>query len=90
MLWRPLAEKSPITTATEYRALTLVELDFLPTFISQGKHVLLMLAPCAQCDRHKGRVLQTILGQTQHLVTHVVVDSRSAGYVVNGIDRGVI
>jgi DNA-binding transcriptional regulator LsrR (DeoR family) len=90
MLWRPLAEKAPITTATEYRALTLVELDFLPEFIANGKQVLLMLGPCARCERHKGPVLQTILGQTQHLVTHVVVDSRSAGYVVNGIDRGVI
>jgi DNA-binding transcriptional regulator LsrR (DeoR family) len=90
MLWRPLGPKAPITTATKFRALTVVELDDLPTFISKGKHVLLMLGPCSQCDRHKGPVLQTILGQTQHLVTHVVADSRSAGYVVNGIDRGVV
>ena len=90
MLWRPLGERAPITTATEVRALTLVELNDLPDFIQRGKNVLLMLGPCGRCDCHKGRIFRTILAQEQHLVTHVVVDSRTAGYLVNSINQGLI
>jgi DNA-binding transcriptional regulator LsrR (DeoR family) len=88
MLWRPLGPTAPITTATEIRALTLVELAQLPGFIESGKHVLLMLGPCSVCNRHKGKILRTILSQEQHLVSHVVTDSRTAGYLVKLIDRG--
>lgn len=80
MLWRPLSATAPITTATELRALTLVELNDLPEFIKNGKDVLLMMGPCGMCHRHKGSALGTILSQTQHLVTHLVADSRTAGY----------
>jgi hypothetical protein len=87
MLWRPLGETSPITTETEIRALTLMELDDLPDFINRGKHVLLMLGPCAVCGRHKGPVLDTILSQVRHLASHIVTDSRTGGYVVNILDE---
>ena len=90
MLWRPLSETSPVTTPTELRALTLLELNELPEFIERGKHVLLMLGPCAKCDRHKGAILKTILSQLQHIVTHVVADSRTGGYVARLIDEGEI
>jgi hypothetical protein len=88
LMWRPLGAKNPILTPTELRALTLVELTDLPGFIEQGKKVLLMLGPCAECNRHKGSILQTILSQDMQLVTHVVVDSRTAGYLVKAIDAG--
>jgi DNA-binding transcriptional regulator LsrR (DeoR family) len=90
MLWRPLSETSPVLTATEIRALTLLELSDLPDFIKRGKNVLLMLGPCARCDRHKGSIMRTILSQEQHLVTHVVADSRTGGYVAKLIDQGVV
>jgi DNA-binding transcriptional regulator LsrR (DeoR family) len=87
MLWRPLSETSPVTTPTELRALTLLELNDLPEFIARGKHVLLMLGPCAKCNRHKGAILKFILSQAQHLVSHVVADSRTAGYLVKWIEQ---
>ena len=59
-------------------------------FIERGKHVLLMLGPCGVCNRHKGRILKTILSQDLHLVSHVVVDSRTAGYLVKLIDQGLV
>jgi DNA-binding transcriptional regulator LsrR (DeoR family) len=90
MLWRPLGETAPVTIATEIRALTLVELGQLPEFIERGKHVLLMLGPCSVCNRHKGEILKTILSQDMHLVSHVVADSRTAGYLVKLIDRGLV
>jgi len=90
MLWLPLGETAPITTPTSVRALTIMELTDLPEFIRRGKHVLLMLGPCSQCDRHKGRILRTIFAQNEHIVTHVVVDSRTGGYLANSIDQGLI
>jgi hypothetical protein len=88
MLWRPLSERMPVTTETEIRALTLVELGDLPDFIDRGKHVLLMMGPCGVCSRHKGTILRTVLSQDEHLVTHLVADSRTAGYLVNALDEG--
>jgi len=90
MLWRPLGEKAPVMTATEVRALTLVELSDLTEFIERGKHVLLMLGPCSVCNRHKGEILKNILSQDRHLVSHVVADSRTAGYLVKLINRGLV
>ena len=90
MLWRPLGATAPVTTPTSVRALTTIELTDLPKFIQRGKHVLLMLGPCAQCDHHKGRILRTIFAQKEHIVTHVVVDSRTGGYLANSIDQGLI
>lgn len=85
MLWRPLSATAPVTTESEIRALTAVELDDLPNFINQGKHVLLMMGPCGVCNRHKGAILKTILSQDLHLVSHLVTDSRTAGYLVNAM-----
>jgi DNA-binding transcriptional regulator LsrR (DeoR family) len=90
MLWRPLGKTAPVMTATELRALTLVELGDLTEFIDRGKHVLLMLGPCAACNRHKGPIFKTILSQEQQLVTHAVADSRTAAYLIKAMDEGRI
>jgi DNA-binding transcriptional regulator LsrR (DeoR family) len=78
LLWRPIAEDGPIEVWTELRALTLVELSDLPAFIRNGKHVLLMLGPCALCNRPKGDLLRAILNQRTPLITELVVDSKTA------------
>ena len=90
MLWRPIGADGPITTATELRALTLIELGDLTEFIESGKHVLLMLGPCGVCNEHKGRVFETIVCQKNQLVSHVVADSRTAAHLVSAIDEGRI
>jgi DNA-binding transcriptional regulator LsrR (DeoR family) len=87
MMWRPLARKEPVEVETEIRALTLVELSDLPVF-RRTKKVLLMLGPCAKCNRPKGRVLETILAQDKRLVTNIVIDSRTAREVVRAIEQG--
>jgi DNA-binding transcriptional regulator LsrR (DeoR family) len=83
MLWRPLGERGPIETESEIRAMTLVELSDLPKFIAGGKHVLLVLGPCVVCNRPKTEMLRAVLTMPPRLITHLVVDSRSAAGVLH-------
>ena len=85
VFWRPLGPDGPIRETGGIRAMTLVELDQLPGFIADGKRVLLLLGPCDDCQKPKDGILQTVLDQERHLVTHLVVDSRTAGQVVNRV-----
>lgn len=87
VMWRPLGKNGPITDATEIRALTLMELTDLPRFIERGGSVLLMLGPCGMCKRSKVKVLHTTLTQQLRLVTHVVVDSRTAAHFLRMIGQ---
>ena len=64
------------------RAFTLVELRQLIEFAASGKKVLLALAPCGLCGELKGDLLACAL--EQKIVTHVVVDKRSAGQALGG------
>ena len=84
ILWRPLGERHPIETATDIRAMTLVELSELPKFIARGKEVLLILGSCGGCDRPKGRLLRAILNQSRQLITHLVADTRTVSQALNG------
>ena len=78
MLWRPIGRQGPIEVATDIRAMTLLELSDLPKLIDQGKHVLLALGPCGACGVPKAEMLDIILGVSPPLITHLVVDSRTA------------
>lgn len=77
MLWLPLGQDRPIDVQTEIRAMTLFELNQLPGFIQKGKNVLMVLGPCVNCSQTKGAILKAILNQKNHLITHLVADSRS-------------
>ena len=77
LLWRPISKRGPIEIELSRRAFTLVELRQLKQFAKQGKQVLLTLAPCGICRELKGRLLNCAL--EHEIVTHVVVDTRSAG-----------
>jgi hypothetical protein len=85
MLWNPLAENGPIDLAAidaSVLILTLMTLDKLDDFIRrQGKHVLLLIAPCSSCGASKAPLLKTILDndKRKRLLTHLVTDSRTAG-----------
>lgn len=78
MLWLPLGPNGPLQIQTEVRAMTLVELPQLPRFIKRGKYVLLVLGPCAICQETKSRILSAILNSRKQLISHLVVDTRSA------------
>ncbi len=78
MLWRPISADGPISDETEIRAMTLLELTDLPAFIQQGKHVLLVLGPCMGCNQPKTRTLEAVTTMQPHLITHLVLDSRTA------------
>ena len=82
LCWRPMGADGPIEVETDIRAMTLIQLSSLPKLIREGKRVLMTLGPCCICNRPKGRVLSTVLDLPENLVTHVVVDSRSARYLV--------
>jgi DNA-binding transcriptional regulator LsrR (DeoR family) len=81
MLWRPLGANGAIEIDTQIRAMTLMELTDLPRFIADGKYVLLVLGPCGGCNTPKAEMLRTVLGIRPSLITHLVVDSRTAGEV---------
>ena len=78
MLWRPLGPDGPLEIKTDIRAMTLMELSDLPKFIQAGKQVLLTVGPCGGCHRPKDEVIELILNIKPPLITHLVVDSRSA------------
>ncbi len=79
MMWRPIGRRGPIEIETEHRTMTLMELNQLPDFIARNKRVVLLVGPCATCHAAKSEVLEAILAQRdRHLVTDLVVDSRSA------------
>ena len=85
MLWRPLSGSGPIEVETEIRAMTLLELSDLPHYIERGTHVLLVLGPCTGCGEPKARLLEAVLNMHPPLVTHLVVDSRSARGVFQAV-----
>lgn len=76
----PMGHAGPLDVHTSKRILTLMELKELPAFIAGNKKVLLAVAPCSKCHATKELILQAVLDQPkdQRLVTHVVLDSRTA------------
>jgi hypothetical protein len=77
MMWHPLFPRGN-SAQMAYRLLILKDIEELPGFIAGGGDVLLVLGPCSKCYRPKSRVLERLLEQDPRLVTHFVVDSRSA------------
>jgi DNA-binding transcriptional regulator LsrR (DeoR family) len=82
MLWLPLGNEQPLPLETEIRAMTLFELNDLPNFIRRGKKVLLVLSPCFYCNQTKSSILKAVLNQKEHLITHLVADSRTVRNVL--------
>lgn len=78
LMWRPISRSGPCEVDTDIRAMTLIELTSLPNLIARGKQVLLLMGPCGQCGGPKSDVLSAILEMRPLLITHLVVDSRSA------------
>jgi len=81
--WLPISLRGPIEIETEFRAVTLMELKDLETYIRNRKKVVLMLGPCGECGRPKDDVLQAILEMRPHLITHLVAESRVIRAVLN-------
>jgi DNA-binding transcriptional regulator LsrR (DeoR family) len=83
ILWQPVGAQGPIELEDTIRALTLVQLRDLPDFVARGNRVLLMIGPCGKCNQPKGRILHAILNQRRRLISDLVVDSRSAGQLLD-------
>ncbi len=77
MLWLPLGSHGPLNVKTDIRSMTLLELDDLADFVSQRKHVYLMLGPCAACNHPKSEVLSAILASKSRLISHLISDTRT-------------
>jgi len=83
LMWRPFG-KGPIEIATKIRTMTLMDLSDLPGFITKkDKRVLLLIGPCGSCGGPKMEILKAILSYRPQLITHVIVDSRSAQGALN-------
>jgi DNA-binding transcriptional regulator LsrR (DeoR family) len=87
MLWRPIGKEGPVKESVSIRMMTLLELEQLSDFIQNKRYVLLMLGSCGKCKRPKGEILHTILKQNPQLITHLVVDSRSARQLEETVKR---
>ncbi len=78
--WEGLNERGRIHA--DEAVMTLVPLEEFPGRIAAGTKVLLVLGPCCRCLRPKQGILGTILAlgkeKEKRLVTHLVVDSRTA------------
>jgi DNA-binding transcriptional regulator LsrR (DeoR family) len=82
MLWLPMGPRGPLEVQTKIRSMSLIELRDLPALVRRGKFVLLVLGPCAMCQRTKSQILASILGSKPRLISHLVVDTRSAREVL--------
>jgi hypothetical protein len=80
MLWQPLTKHKPIPNHARFRPVTLLDLEEIPAAIDRGTDVLLALGPCGYCDAPRGDVLDTVLNLEKRIITHLVVDSRSADW----------
>ena len=76
MLWQPIGVSGPIEMKTAVRAMTIMDLSDVKKFFKSGRQVLLVAGPCGACHTPKTEVVKAILGQKDHLITHLVVDSR--------------
>jgi DNA-binding transcriptional regulator LsrR (DeoR family) len=89
LLWLPLDREGNSLSekrvkGSETRAMTMLsELDQLAELIDNGLDCLVVLSPCRQCGMPKSEVLSAIL--RAGLVTHLVVDHRTAAPVVQEI-----
>ena len=78
LLWQPLSRKKIIQPdKTSHRSMALFNLHELSNFVKEGKNVLLVLGPCAQCYQAKTDIMKAILDLDDQLITHLVADSRS-------------
>jgi len=77
-MWQPVGEKGPLKVETPVFPLTLMALDELPGLIRQGKKVLLAISPCGRCGGPKEEVARIILDYHEPLISHLIIDSRSA------------
>jgi DNA-binding transcriptional regulator LsrR (DeoR family) len=50
--------------------------------------VLLVAGPCHKCHKSKAKVVKAILDQQDHLITHLVTDSRCARQVLSDSQAG--
>jgi DNA-binding transcriptional regulator LsrR (DeoR family) len=83
ILCQPLSMEGPLQGQTGLQAFSLLELRELPELIRRGKKVLLVLGPCAECNKPKGVLLDAVLSQKEPLITNLVVDSRTAAEFVS-------
>ncbi len=79
LLWQPLSADGPIDMDSgdfTFRPNTLVDLKDLPGAINErGVRVLLALGMCGKCGKPKGKLLNTIMGLQERLVTDIVTNS---------------
>jgi DNA-binding transcriptional regulator LsrR (DeoR family) len=78
ILWQPLGRDGPVELSSEPRAMAIKTLREVQDFVAEGKQVLLVAGPCAECLRAKTEIVGTVLDQQRPLITHLVVDSRCA------------
>jgi len=89
ILWQPIGADGPFELNSRIRAMTILRLCELSKLIEkEKKHVLLVAGPCDKCHKSKAKVVKAILDQADHLITHLVTDSRCARQVLSDSQAG--
>jgi DNA-binding transcriptional regulator LsrR (DeoR family) len=88
ILWQPIGTNGPFVLKLRIRAMTIMRLCELSKLIDNKKHVLLVAGPCHKCHKSKAKVVKAILDQQEHLITHLVTDSRCASQVLSDSQAG--
>jgi DNA-binding transcriptional regulator LsrR (DeoR family) len=85
IIWQPFGSRGPIMEDVGMRAASLIDLCDLPSLVSAGKRVMLVLAPCGGegCGEPKDEMLRAVLGW-RNGVTDLVVDARAAALALRG------
>jgi DNA-binding transcriptional regulator LsrR (DeoR family) len=75
ILWLPVGPDGPLELETDIRSMTLLELREVSSYVRKGKHVYLVLGPCAECNGLKSEVLSAILTSKSRLISHLISDT---------------
>ncbi|MCF7975754.1 MAG: hypothetical protein K9N55_18195 [Phycisphaerae bacterium] len=87
MFWLPVGPDGPLEIDTEIRSMTLLELKEIADYVRKGKHVYLVLGPCAGCKQLKSEILSAILNSRRKLISHLISDTGTVREVLRKLPQ---
>jgi hypothetical protein len=87
MFWLPVGPDGPLEIETEIRSMTLLELREIADYVRKGRHVYLVLGPCAGCKQLKSEILSAILNSRRKLISHLISDTGTVREVLRKLPQ---
>lgn len=83
LMWQPLGPTEPINGITDLKTVSVMDLLGLNWLIKRGGKVVLVVGRTRKLES-KAHVLRQLLAYKRPLISHLVVDSMTAGELLNG------